>query len=48
MPGQLNANEEKRFEELLSEFILTYAFPLKAPVKFSQCSPFTYLPPGNK
>jgi len=43
-PGQLTSEQEKRFGELLGQFIATYRFPLSASVKFAQCSPVTYVP----
>lgn len=46
-PEQLTIDEEKRFYELLTEFIKKYHFPLTATKKFSQCSPVTYMPDEN-
>jgi hypothetical protein len=43
-PDQLTPEKEKRFGELLNKFIADYQFPLKAKVKFAQCSPVTYMP----
>jgi hypothetical protein len=41
-PNQLTKKEEKRFGELLEEFIQEYRFLLTADKKFAQCSPVTY------
>jgi hypothetical protein len=42
--GQLTAEQEKRFAELLGKFITSYRFSLSADTGFAQCSPVTYLP----
>ncbi len=43
-PDQLTTEQEKKFEQLLNEFIKDYHFPLTAEVGFAQCSPVTYRP----
>jgi hypothetical protein len=40
--GAIAPEKEKQFNTLLNEFIKTYRFPLRAPVKFAQCSPTVY------
>ena len=42
-PDQLTEEQEKRFGELLSEFIVDYRFSLTATTGFAQCSPVTYM-----
>lgn len=42
--GQLSEEQEKKFNVLLNQFIADYQFPMKASVKFAQCSPVTYTP----
>lgn len=42
-PDQLTEEQEKRFGELLSEFIVDYRFSLTASTGFAQCSPVTYM-----
>ncbi len=36
--------QQAEFARLLGQFVQAYTFPLKANVKFAQCSPTTYLP----
>jgi len=43
-PGQLSKEAEKKYRDLLSEFIRDYKFALSAKVGFAQCSPVTYMP----
>ncbi len=43
-PDQITLEQEKQFEQLLSEFIKDYRFPMTAEVGFAQCSPVTYRP----
>ena len=38
----LPQDKERRFRELLSEFLKTRKFPIEANEKFAQCSPITY------
>lgn len=43
-PGQISAEQEARFAELLSGFVRDYKLPMKAEVPFAQCSPVTFMP----
>ncbi len=45
---ELSDDQAKRFDELLNQFIAKYRFPLKAKVKFAQCSPVTYTPMSDE
>jgi hypothetical protein len=47
-PNQIEIEQESKFENLVSEFISTYQFPLTANRKFAQCSPVTYINSENK
>jgi hypothetical protein len=38
----LDAKKAATFQQLLSDFVKTYTFPLKPKVKFAQCSPVVY------
>lgn len=40
--AELSPEKIKQFDTLLNEFIKTYRFPMKAPLKFAQCSPTVY------
>lgn len=40
--GEITAEKEAEFKQLLNEFIKTYQFPMHNKVKFAQCSPVTY------
>lgn len=40
--AEIVPEKAKQFDTLLNEFIKSYVFPLKATVKFSQCSPTIY------
>jgi hypothetical protein len=41
--GQITPEQEKRFGELLSEFVKTARFKLAASSQFAQCSPVKYV-----
>ena len=41
-PNQIESTKEQQFEKLVSEFIKTYQFPMKANTNFAQCSPVIY------
>ncbi|WP_133063390.1 hypothetical protein [Flavobacterium aurantiibacter] len=38
----LDAKKAATFQQLLSEFLKTYNFPIKPKIKFAQCSPVVY------
>lgn len=40
--------KEKEFNRLLNEYIKTVNFKITAPVKFAQCSPFTFMATTDK
>lgn len=40
--GELDADRQEEFAQLLSEFIVEYKFSLSKNVKFAQCSPVNY------
>lgn len=42
-----SAAREKQFTQLLNAFIKNYQIAIKAPRKFAQCSPSTYMPIGK-
>jgi len=42
--NQPSEEKQKRFEELVNDFIQDYQFGITAPVKFAQCSPTVYRP----
>jgi len=41
---KLSVERQKKFNELLNQFISDYKFAMTAKVKFAQCSPTTYMP----
>lgn len=41
-PNQIQSDQEKEFQKLLSEFVKTYKFPLSASSKFSYSGPVAY------
>jgi hypothetical protein len=44
---KISIEKQQEFNRLLNLFVNDYKFPIKAPVKFAQCSPTTYLPKKN-
>ena len=41
---KLSEEGQKEFNELLNQFIKEYKFTMTSKIKFSQCSPTTYMP----
>lgn len=47
-PGQISAEQEARFGELLGDFVKDYRFPLPAPERFAQCGSVVYQPKAKE